>query len=126
MAQTVYDRIQTMTKDELTTFITCIYGFGCLDEKCGKNSTNYYQQLLDCPSFYIDDMIAFLSRYKPVRIQVIPLNGDQPWYWHSTFCSIEYAVDRLCMYVTNTVKVDDTTYATANNVYKIIPCEHTL
>lgn len=46
MTQTIYDRVKTMTKDELTIFLRNIYLMGVLDERRGAhNSLDYYYNM---------------------------------------------------------------------------------
>ena len=76
---TVFDRIQTMTKDELQKLVYAIYLWGHINERCNLDDMYFYQTLLDAPSSTADDIVSSLADLEPYKVRVIPLCGnDEP------------------------------------------------
>lgn len=121
---TVYDRIQTMTKDELQKLIYSIYIWGHLNEQCNVDDLYFYQTFLDAPDFNADTVVSSLDKIELFQVRVIPLDDTEPYYLGTKFLSDDDAYRYLKRLYSNIVTVDDTTYATPTIVYKIIPCEN--
>ena len=122
MLKTVYDRIQSMSKDELQKIICSIYLWGHIDEQCHNDDTLFYQQFLDAPAYCADTVVSALTTLEPVVVYEIPLDGGEPHYWDTKFLSSDdayYDIKSLCP---NIVTVDDVTYATPTTVYKLEAC----
>ncbi len=124
---TVYDRIQTMTKDELQNFLYHIYLWGHLNEQCNTKDEHFYQTLLDQPIGYADAIVVNFDNLTPVRIKVIPLDDTMsPHELGIKFISHYNAYCYLREQLPNIITVDETTYATPNIIYKLIPCDDKL
>ncbi len=119
---TVFNRIKTMSKDELKKLIYYIYLWGHLNEQCDADDEYFYQQFLDMPSTRIDDVINLFDNVHPVKVRQIPIDGSEPRYFSTKYFSVNDAAQHLTEYIPNLVKVDDMTYATSTNVYKLMPC----
>lgn len=120
---TVFDRIKTMSKDELQKLIYYIYLWGHLNEQCNVDDEYFYQKFLDLPSNRIDDVINSFDRTNPVKVREVSIDGGAPRYLDGKFFSVDDASQYLSRHIRHLVKVDDTTYATSTTIYKIIPCD---
>ena len=123
MAQTVFDRIKTMPKDELQKLIYYIYLWGHMNEQCNTDDEYFYQQFLDLPSDRVDCIIDNFDKLQPAKIREISIDGGGLTYWPTKFYDVDDARIYLEEHINNIVKVDDMTYATSTTIYKIIPCD---
>lgn len=121
---TVFDRIRTMTKDELQHLIHYIYLWGHTNEQCGVDDECFYEHLLDLPARYVDNIINALDDLQLYNICVYSFDGNPPRYLDRKFFGIEDAGQYLTKHIKYISKADDTTYATSTNVYRIIPCKN--
>lgn len=120
---TVFDRIQTMTKDELQHLIHYIYKWGHTNEQCGVDDECFYEHLLDLPARHVDNIIDALDNLQLYQVREVFINGGIPHYLGMKFFGIDDATQYLTRYVKDITKVDDTTYATSVAIYKIIACK---
>ena len=123
---TVYDRIRTMTKDELQRLIYYIYLWGHTNEQCGVDDECFYEHLLDLPARHCDNIIDAMDNLKLYNIRIHSFDGNEPIYMNTKFFGIEDAGRYLTENIQHIHKVDDTTYTTTKNVYRIIPHNGTL
>ena len=119
---TVFDRIQTMTKDELQRLIHYIYKWGHTNEQCGVDDECFYEHLLDLPGRHVDNIIDAMDHLQLYQVREVFINGGTPHYFGMKFFGIDDATQYLTRYVKDITKVDDTTYATSVAIYKIIAC----
>ena len=117
---TVYDRIQTMTKDELQKLVYYIYLWGHINEECGVDDEYFYEYLLDLPARHCDNIIDALDNLQLYQVREVFINGGTPHYLSYKFFSVDDAAQYLTKHIKDITKVDDTTYATADAIYKII------
>ena len=120
---TVYDRIQTMTKDELQKLIYYIYLWGHLNEQCNVDDEHLYGMLLDADAVYVDDIIKDFDNTHPIKVLVIPIEGGEPRYLDTKFLSDEDAYYHIKSLHRNLVTIDPTTYATSTIIFKFKPCD---
>lgn len=120
---TVFDRIKSMTKDELQQFIYYIYLWGHTNEQCGVDDECFYKHLLNLPARHCDNIIDALDNLKLYNIRIYSFDGKPPMYVDNKFFSVDDAQQHLARHIKHITKVDDTTYATTTNVYRIIPCD---
>lgn len=120
---TVFNRIQTMPKDELQKLIYYIYLWGHLNEQCDVDDEYFYQKFLDMPSTRIDDVINSFDSVHPIKVREVHIDGGVPRYFAHKFFSVEDASQYLTKHIHGIVKVDDTTYATPTTIYKFITCD---
>ena len=119
---TVYDRIRTMTKDELQRLIYYIYLWGHTNEKCGVDDECFYEHLLDLPSRHVDNIVDALDNLKLYKVCEVKINDGTPKYLDTRFFSITDTTEYLGKHIREITKVDDFTYATTEAIYKIIEC----
>lgn len=119
---TVYDRIKTMTKDELQHLIHYIYRWGHINEQCGVDDKCFYEHLLDLPAHHCDNIIDALDNLKLYNVCVYSFGNEAPAYLSIKFFGVDDAGQYLTKHIRNITKVDDTTYVTPTNIYRIIPC----
>ena len=120
---TVFDRIQTMPKDELQKLIYYIYLWGHLNEQCNVDDEYFYQKFLDLPASHIDSVINSFDNLQPVKVREVPIEGGTPRYLSTKFFSVEDAAQYLTKNILGIVKVDNTTYATSTTIYKLLACD---
>lgn len=117
---TVYDRIKSMTKDELQHLIHYIYLWGHTNEQCGVDDECFYEHLLDLPSRHVDNIIDAMDSLSLVRVRVHTFGKDDSYYLGTKFFSVEDATHYLEKHIGYLARVDDTTYVTPTNIYRII------
>ena len=122
---TVFDRIQSMYKDELQKLIHYIYLWGHVNQQCGVDDECFYEHLLDLPARHCDNIIDAMDNLKLYNIVVHSFDGKSE-YLSFKFFSYDDAGQYLTKTIKHIIKVDDTTYATTTNVYRIIPHNGTL
>lgn len=122
MAQTVYDRIKTMPKDELQKFLYYIYLCGHLNEQCDVDDEVYYKHVLDCPADDIDSLITWFETLEPVRLHLIPRDGREPYYLDTKFYSFDDAVSYINKYYRFVMKIGNNKYTTSTGIFTITPC----
>ena len=121
---TVFDHIKSMTKDELQHLIHYIYLWGHINEQCGVDDECFYEHLLDLPARHCDNIIDALDNLQLYNIRVNSFDAQPPIYLSTKFFGVDDAGQYLIKHINHIVKVDDTTYATTTNVYRIIPCKN--
>lgn len=117
---TVFDRIQTMTKDELQHLIHYIYLWGHVNQQCGVDDECFYEHLLDLPARHCDNIIDAMDHLQLYQVREVFINGGTPHYFGYKFFSVDDAAQYLTKHIKDITKVDDTTYATSVAIYKII------
>lgn len=117
---TVFDRIKTMTKDELQKLIYYIYLWGHTNEQCGVDDECFYEHLLDLPARHVDNIINALDNLSLVKVCIHNIEDPSVHYLGIKFFSIEDASQYLRKHIKGIIKVDDTTYANATNIFRII------
>lgn len=120
----VYDRIQSMSKDELQHLIHYIYKWGHINQQCGVDDECFYEHLLDLPARHCDNIIVALDSIQLCQVCVYEFSDHPPVYLNTKFFSIDDAGHYLTKHIKNIKKMDDTTYATSLNVYRIVPCKN--
>lgn len=120
---TVFDRIKSMSKDELQHLIYYIYMWGHINEQCGVDDEYFYEYLLDLPARHCDNIINALDHLQLYQICEICVDGGSSCYFDTKFFSVEDASRYLTEHIKHIVKADDTTYATITHVYRIITCK---
>lgn len=123
---TVFDRIKTMSKDELQKLIHYIYLWGHTNEQCGVDDEYFYEHLLALDAHHVDNVINALDNLQLYHIRVYSFDGEPPIYLNTKFFGVDDASRYLTKNIKHIVKTDDTTYATPTNVYRIIPCYNTI
>lgn len=118
---TVYDRIQTMPKDELQKLIYYIYLWGHTNEQCGVDDECFYEHLLDLPARHIGNIIDAMDNLTLYNIRMHSFDGEPPIYMNCKFFGVNDAGKYLASTIRNIHKVDDTTYTTPTTVYRIVP-----
>ena len=119
---TVFDRIKSMSKDELQQLIHYIYKWGHINEQCGVDDECFYEHLLNLPDRHIDNIIDAMDNLQLYQVREVYINGGVPRYLGCKFFSVDDATQHLTRYVKDIIKVDDITYATSTTIYKIIAC----
>jgi hypothetical protein len=119
---TVFDRIKTMSKDELQQLIYYIYLWGHTNEQCLVDDECFYEHLLDLPARHVDNIINAMNDLKLYNIRVYSFDDKPPVYVGHKFFGVDDAGQYLAKHIKYITKVDDTTYATTTNVYRIMPC----
>ena len=117
---TVFDRIKTMTKDELQKLIYYIYLWGHTNEQCGVDDECFYEHLLDLPSRHCDNIIDAMDNLHLYQVREVFINGGTPHYLAYKFFSVDDAAQYLTKHCKDIIKVDEVTYATSTTIYKII------
>lgn len=120
---TVYDRIKSMTKDELQNLIHYIYLWGHINEQCGVDDECFYEHLLNLPARHCDNIIDALDNLQLYQVKQVFINHGEPSYLSTKFFSIEDAAQYLKKYCRDITKIDDHVYMTSLAVYTIIPCK---
>lgn len=123
---TVFNRIQTMSKNELQKLIYYIYLWGHTNEQCGVDDECFYEHLLDLPARHVDNIIDAMDNLKLYSICIYSFDGEPPVYMNTKFFGIHDAGEYLTKTIRYINKVDDTTYTTTKNVYRIIPHSSTM
>lgn len=123
---TVFDRIQSMTKDELQHLIHYIYLWGHINEQCGVDDECFYEHLLDLPERHVHNIINAMDNLQLYNIRIHSFDGEPPVYMNTKFFDIHDAGHYLTKTFKHITKIDDTTYTTTKNVYRIIPHNGTL
>ena len=121
---TVFDRIRTMSKDELQHLIYYIYLWGHTNEQCGVDDECFYENLLDLPARHVDNIINALDELQLYNIRIHSFDGKPPVYLNFKFFGVDDAGQYLTKNIKHITKVDDTTYTTKVNVYRIVPCKN--
>lgn len=119
---TVFDRIKTMPKDELQKLIYYIYIWGHIYEQCGVDDEFFYKHLLNLDARHVDEIIDALDNLKLYQVVETYIYGGTPHYLRYKFFSVDDATNYITEHCPNVHKVDDMTYATPFNIYKIVPC----
>ena len=119
---TVFNRIQSMNKDELQHLIHYIYKWGHINEQCGVDDECFYEHLLDLPARHCDNIIDALDNLQLHQIREVFIHGGTPHYLGMKFFGVNDATQYLTKHIKDITKVDDTTYATPVAIYKIISC----
>lgn len=120
---TVFDRIKSMPQDELQQLIYYIYLWGHTNEQCGVDDECFYEHLLDLPARHVDNIIEAMDNLELYNIRIHSFDDKPPVYMSTKFFGIHDAGQYLTDTIRHITKVDDTTYATTTNVYRIIPCK---
>lgn len=119
---TIFDRIKTMSKDELQRLIHYIYKWGHINQQCGVDDECFYEHLLDLPDRHVDNIIDALDNLQLYQVREVFINGGTPRYLDYKFFGVDDATHYLTKHIKDIIKVDDTTYATSTTIYKIIAC----
>lgn len=119
---TVFDRIQTMTKDELQQLIHYIYLWGHTNEQCGVDDECFYEHLLDLPARHVDNIVDAFKHLQLYQVREVHINDGTLRYLGYKFFSVDDASQYLVKHCKGITKVDNTTYATSEAIYKIIEC----
>lgn len=119
---TVFDRIQTMTKDELQHLLHYIYKWGHINQQCGVDDECFYEHLLDLPDRHVDNIIDALDNLQLYQVREVFIYGGTPHYLSTKFFSVDDATQHLTKHIKDITKVDEVTYATSVAIYKIIAC----
>lgn len=117
---TVYDRIKSMSKSELTTLIQSIYLWGHINEQCATDDEMFYLHFMNMPSTKIDDVIKSLENLTLYRVTVTTLDGSHSTKMATKFYSILDATDWLIRQHHVEI-VNSTTLANAKFVFRIEP-----
>ncbi len=120
---TVYDRIQTMTKDELQQLIHYIYLWGHTNEQCGVDDECFYEHLLNLPARHCDNIIDAMDNLQLYQVRQVFICGGEPHYLSTKFFSVDDATQYLKKYTKNITKINDNVYSTSLAVYTIILCK---
>ncbi len=117
-----HDRIQAMSKDELQKLIYCIYLRGHLNEQRGIDDAHFFEHLMNLDARHVDNIIDAMDNLTLYHIRIYSFDGEPPIYMNCKFFGVGDAGKHLTSTIRNIYKVDDTTYTTTTNVYRIIPC----
>jgi len=117
---TVFDRIQTMSKDELQKLIYYIYRWGHTNEQCGVDDECFYEHLLNLPARHVDNIIDAMDNLHLYKVREVCIGGGTPHFLGFKFFSVDDAARYLMKHCTDIHKVDDTTCATPYAIYKIM------
>ena len=90
---TVFERLKSMTADELQSFILTIYQWGHANERCGTNDSFYYKHLMSYDQSCIDDIINDYDKYGKHlhKLKVSDHDGSNSRYLSTRFFSVEDA-----------------------------------
>ena len=97
---TVFDRIKSMTKNELAEFISAVYAWGHINEKCDVDDECFYEHLLDMPCRMAKEIVDALSELHLCKIRIIS-NGKEPEYMNTMFFSTDDALHYIYKYNNN-------------------------
>ena len=94
---TVFERIKTMSSDELQQFILTVYQWGHVNERCGTGDEHYYKRLMSKDEHHIDDIMLDYERYARnlYKIKVTKRGGTGWRYVHTRFFGVDDAVEYI-------------------------------
>ena len=94
---TVFERIKSMTEEELGQFILTIYKWGHTNERCDLNDEPYYKHLMTYDHNVIDDIVRDYDEYgkNPYKIKVANPDGSDARYIRTQFYTIADATDYI-------------------------------
>jgi hypothetical protein len=129
---TVFDRIKTMSKDELQKLILSIYTWGAINERCNSHNKHYYEHLLDLDASCVDDIINMLDTLELYEVKAFTLleRTPQPKDYYPITSTKFFSVDDAAQFIIkygpkdSLHKVDELTYESFLNLFKIVPCNH--
>jgi hypothetical protein len=117
---TVFDRIKSMSKDDLQKLIYYIYLWGHINEQCGIDDECFYKHLLNFHGCHVDDIISTMDNLCLCRVRESYIGGGSPHFLGIKFFSVDDAVQYLKKHLGDIRRIDDTTYATPFAIYKIM------
>jgi hypothetical protein len=94
---TVFERLKSMSSDELQTFILTVYKWGHINERCGTGDEHYYKRLMSYDSHHIDDIIRDYDLYAThlYKIKVTKCGSTGYHYVHTRFFGVDDAVEYI-------------------------------
>lgn len=129
---TVFDRIQAMSKDELQKLIYCVYLRGHLNEQCGIDDAHFFEHLMNHDARHVDNIINMLDTLKLYEVKAFTLleRTPQPKDYYPITSTKFFSVDDAAQFIIkhgpkdSLHKVDELTYESFLNLFKIVPCNH--
>lgn len=115
---TAFDRIKSMSKDELCEFIQAVYQWGHINEQCATTDECFYKRLLDLPAHRVDGIVDAYHNLKLYQVKVYPIDGGEPFFMSMKYYS-EADAEECLMRFNHAQKTHKGTYKSAKYVYKI-------
>lgn len=120
MAQTAYERIQTMTKEELTTLLRNFYLMGVLDDR-RNGALGSIDPYCNLPSGSCDDVDYPLMLHEKVELYTIVYTTPFGTSTFGVFESWDEAFKNISKYACYTLtRTDFNTFRDGRDIYEII------